>query len=479
MASLAAIASRQLENANARFVPQICALATTDANARSEASDKLLAELEERYRQLKLLDLSRRNGTSTWGDDGTNSDDFVLTLNDLGMHLVQGDNQGSQGARIGLLEYRLAGLELLRCLMSFDDKNATTRRLEMLTLLHNVLENKLSGTIDKVYDIGTLLLAASVLAALARKADTVPERDTLRRRFIEPAMGWLNDTKHAVRRFSAALILKALAESIPTVFYEVHKTKGFFAPNSTAGMNLNGSTGSALATSAGSSASQAGAKGSGGGADGGGSGALNGSEGSLQKIWGAVRDKEKVEVRVHAAEAYGAFVDLVQEREREGRYYAAAIAEIDSNFEKAVGLTGEYHGSSSNSSSKDPAASGIIKASSLPSAPTELVHGALLLLLQLLRHPGGFMKDGSRYRESIYVRHVSRVLLHRQHKDDTVRQAVLDLIPRLAAFDIDWFGKLTPTNEKSLRAIFSSIELRCPIELLSFGTLSAIDRLID
>ena len=189
-----------------KFRKPIQRLQTTDANARNEAAARLLADLEERYRQLKLQDLSRRNGNGgagvAWGsaDDGTSSDDFVAALNKLGMGLVQEERSE--------LEDRLAGLELLRCLMQFDDKNATTRRLDCLSLLHTVLENKREGTIAKAYDAGTMLLAAAVLGALARKADTVPERDTLRRRFIEPAMDWLNDAKHAVRRFAAALILK-------------------------------------------------------------------------------------------------------------------------------------------------------------------------------------------------------------------------------------------------------------------------------
>ena len=72
---------------------------------------------------------------------GSSSDKFVRKLNTLGTTLVQ------VGVQENNLNDRLAGLELLRCLMRFDDKNATTRRLDCLSLLHTVLENKRDGTI--------------------------------------------------------------------------------------------------------------------------------------------------------------------------------------------------------------------------------------------------------------------------------------------------------------------------------------------
>ena len=82
---------------------------------------------------------------------------------------------------------------------------------------------------------------------------------------------------------------------------------------------------------------------------------------------------------------------------------------------------------------------------------TEVVHAALLVLMQLLRHPGDFMRrEVGGYPRERYNHHVARVLSLRLHKDDRVRHTVLELIPMLAAFNITWFvtGKFERDSEK-------------------------------
>ena len=50
----------------------------------------------------------------------------------------------------------------------------------------------------------------------------------------------------------------------------------------------------------------------------------------------------------------------------------------------------------------------------------EEVHAALLVLVQLLRHPGDFMRREGSYRRETYERHVAAVLRHRLHRDPKV-----------------------------------------------------------
>jgi hypothetical protein len=96
------------------------------------------------------------------------------------------------------VEDKIAGLELLRIMVRFDDKHATTRRLAQATLLRTVLENKnTASSIDKTYDMPVMLLAAHALGDLSAKAATIPEMQNLRKRFLEPSMEWL------VRRISS------------------------------------------------------------------------------------------------------------------------------------------------------------------------------------------------------------------------------------------------------------------------------------
>lgn len=114
----------------------------------------LLGDLEEKYRTLVLQEQTLKrnslNGNNSkvstyFQDDEIVSDTFVQQLHEVGMSVIQ-DFKAE-------LEDRLAGLELLRCMLRFDDKNATTRRLECATLLRSVLENKNqkdSNVINKV-----------------------------------------------------------------------------------------------------------------------------------------------------------------------------------------------------------------------------------------------------------------------------------------------------------------------------------------
>lgn len=96
----------------------------------------LLSDLEEKYRTLVLQEqtLKRNVGSTYFADDEIVSDTFVQQLHEVGMSVVQ-DPKAE-------LEDKLAGLELLRCMLRFDDKNSTTRRLGCATLLRAVLENK-------------------------------------------------------------------------------------------------------------------------------------------------------------------------------------------------------------------------------------------------------------------------------------------------------------------------------------------------
>lgn len=67
-------------------------------------------------------------------------------------------------------EERLAGLEVLRCMLCFDDKGATTRRLGCATLLRSVLENKNgSAVVGLTYDMSTMLLATQVTAHMLER----------------------------------------------------------------------------------------------------------------------------------------------------------------------------------------------------------------------------------------------------------------------------------------------------------------------
>mmetsp|Transcript_62072 Transcript_62072/g.124431 ORF Transcript_62072/g.124431 Transcript_62072/m.124431 type:complete len:181 (-) Transcript_62072:17-559(-) len=147
-----------------------------------------------------------------------------------------------------------------------------------------------------------LLLAARCLGDLSACASTIPEMTNLKRCFLEPSMEWLVDGKYAVRRLGAVLILRALASRAPTLFYEVHHSlpKGF-------GTFANASQHTTL--------------------------------GGAAYIWSVLLDKEKVEVREYAAEAYGAFIQLVHERESEDEHYQEAIKYVDANFDRAACVT--------------------------------------------------------------------------------------------------------------------------------------------
>lgn len=98
----------------------------------------MLNDLEEKYRTLVLQEQTLKRGRdgaiTAYFDDEIVSDSFVQQLHEVGMSVVQ-DPKAE-------LEDKLAGLELLRCMLRFDDKNATTRRLGCATLLRAVLENK-------------------------------------------------------------------------------------------------------------------------------------------------------------------------------------------------------------------------------------------------------------------------------------------------------------------------------------------------
>jgi hypothetical protein len=98
----------------------------------------LLSDLEEKYRTLVLQEQTSKRGregpVTAYIDEEIVSDTFVQQLHEVGMSVVQ-DPKAE-------LEDKLAGLELLRCMLRFDDKNSTTRRLGCATLLRAVLENK-------------------------------------------------------------------------------------------------------------------------------------------------------------------------------------------------------------------------------------------------------------------------------------------------------------------------------------------------
>ena len=57
-----------------------------------------------------------------------------------------------------------------------------------------------------------------------------------------------------------------------------------------------------------------------------------------------------MEVRLKAAEAFGAFMDLVHERASAQKYYEAAVRELDGNFERALGVHGLFGGHGASSS---------------------------------------------------------------------------------------------------------------------------------
>lgn len=229
------------------------------------------------------------------------------------------------------------------------------------------------------------------LGDLAARALTIPETQNLRKRFLEPAIEWLVDGKYAVRRLAAVLILKTLATLTPSLFFEVHHQlpKGFGTKAECAKQKVDQAF-----------------------------------------IWGAILDREKVEIRVHGAEAFGAFITQVHERESEDEYYAEAIAEVDRNLDRA-------------------AAEGSGK------GKPEIIHAALLVLIQLLKNPGSFMTREQSYPKAKFSKHVKCVLAHRLHRDEHVRFTILELIPMLASFNISWFTQARVDADAGLTQVDS------------------------
>lgn len=124
-------------------------------------------------------DLSLNQRSNGLGEESPiTSDAFVQCLHDLAMVVAQ-DPRAE-------LQDKIAGLELLRCCLQFDDQAAATRRLDCASVLRAVLENKPSGAaaIATKYDVGLMAVAAAALGDLGAKASTLHENETLRRRCV-------------------------------------------------------------------------------------------------------------------------------------------------------------------------------------------------------------------------------------------------------------------------------------------------------
>ncbi|CAG9463067.1 unnamed protein product [Pedinophyceae sp. YPF-701] len=150
----------------------------------------------------------------------------------------------------------------------------------------------------------------------------------------------------------------------------------------------------------------------------------------IERIWSPLRDPKKV-MREAAVNALRSCLCLVEKRET--RYRVQWYYRLFEDTQR--GLT---HGTR-----------------------VEIVHGSLLALGELLRHTGEFML--ARYREV-----VSTVLRFRDARDKIIRQAVIRLLPRLAAFSPERFSGtyLRPCIDYLLTQIQSPSERAAAFEAL-------------
>jgi hypothetical protein len=135
-------------------------------------------------------DLSMTQRSAGLGEESSvTSDAFVQCLHDLAMVVAQ-DPRAE-------LQDKIAGLELLRCCLQFDDQAAATRRLDCASVLRAVLENKPSGAtaIATKYDVGLMAVAAAALGDLGAKASTLHENETLRKRCVCAWAGGLESSR--------------------------------------------------------------------------------------------------------------------------------------------------------------------------------------------------------------------------------------------------------------------------------------------
>lgn len=119
-------------------------------------------------------------------------------------------------------------------------------------------------------------------------------------------------------------------------------------------------------------------------------------------IWCAFWDS-KIIVRMSAADSLQSYFSLIQQREsnRKSGWYLRALEEANRAFAR-------------NNS--------------------DFAHGALLIINELLRNSGDFMHPH-------FSKICRKILEHREHRNSTVRSAVINLFPRLAKFNVSAFSE--------------------------------------